>query len=292
MTPTHVQVYRCGGGCSTSPGLTQCVAVLTRSRTIPVMLAKCGVKAGRCEKECASITVEEDASCECSCPQERRERCQASSQHQWREESCECHCVDYQGRRDCEQRGHHWLTDNCTCQARHLLNIELSLTETDNTTPPPPPPVPPVSITREIIVILLLSTINTCLVVVLVLLLVRLRAVKVEERGGDKEDGGDCYQVMRTEEDSYLAGPRLVSENTYSDLDIYSASSGFVSESASQSEPTYETAETVRIKKYQLKESYQEVSRAPGDRPDITYDRAMQAIDETLQMLKDSADKL
>ena len=139
--------------------------------------------------------------------------------------------------------------------------------------------------------ILLLSTINTCLVVVLVLLLVRLRAVKVEERGGGEEDEVDCYQVMRREEDSYLARPRLVSEKTYSDLDIYSASSGFVSESASQSEPAYETAETVgvRSKKYQLKETYQEVTGAPGD---ITYDRAMQAIDETLQMLKDSADKL
>ena len=303
-------MWRCGGGCSTSPGLTQCVARLTRSRTIQVMLAKCGVKAGLCEKECASITVEEDATCECSCPQEARERCQASSEHQWREETCQCQCLDYQvrlgppaslpaartnliivqGRRDCQQRGHHWLTDNCTCQARHLLNIELSRTETNNTSPPPPPP-PPVSITREIIVILLLSTINTCLVVVLVLLLVRLRAVKVEERGGEVEEEVDCYQVMRREEDSYLARPRLVSEKTYSDLDIYSASSGFVSESASQSEPAYETAETVgvRSKKYQLKETYQEVTGAPGD---ITYDRAMQAIDETLQMLKDSADKL
>ena len=128
--------------------------------------------------------------------------------------------------------------------------------------------------------------------VVLVLLLVRLRAVKVEERG---EAGGvddvDCYQVMRTE-DSYLARPRLVSEQTYSDLDIYSASSGFVSESASQAEPPYETAESAGTKKYQLKETYQEVATTPGDRADMTYDRAMQAIDETLQMLKDSADKL
>ena len=204
-----------------------------------------------------------------------------------------------QGRRDCEERGHHWLTANCTCHSshsshyRHQLNIELSGTETNNTTPSPPPP--PVSITREIIVIVLLSTINSCLVVVLVLLLIRLRAVKVEERGekdrADDEDD-DCYQVLRPE-DSYLARPRLVSEATYSDLEIYSASSGFVSEcSASQAEPAYETAEAVRSKKYQRKETYQEVPGTRGDSADITYDRAMQAIDETLQMLKDSADKL
>ena len=202
-----------------------------------------------------------------------------------------------QGRRDCEERGHHWLTANCTCHSshsRHQLNIELSRTETNNTTPSPPPP--PVSITREIIVIVLLSTINSCLVVVLVLLLIRLRAVKVEERGekdgaGDDDDD-DCYQVLRPE-DSYLARPRLVSDNTYSDLEIYSASSGFVSEcSASQAEPAYETAEAVRSKKYQRKETYQEVPGTRGDSADITYDRAMQAIDETLQKLKDSADKL
>ena len=272
------------------------------------MLGKCGVRAGLCEKQCATITVQEDVTCQCSCPLETRRRCEASTEHQWREETCDCHCLDYQvrppadpgalqvcrtnliivqGRRDCEQRGHHWLTDNCTCQPRHLLNIELSLTETNNTSPPPPPPPPPVSITREIIVILLLSTINTCLVVVLVLLLVRLRAVKVEERGEEDVDDVDCYQVKRREEDSYLARPRLVSDHTYSDLDIYSASSGFVSESASQAEEN-----VGRTKKYQLKETYQEVETTPGDRADITYDRAMQAIDETLQMLKDSADKL
>ena len=196
-----------------------------------------------------------------------------------------------QGRRDCEERGHHWLTDNCTCLSPLQLNIELAKTDTNNTTLTPPPS--PASLTREIIVIVLLSAINSCLVVVLVLLLLRLRAVKVEERGKaeDEDEVEDCYQVVRPE-DSYLARPRLVSDHTYSDLDIYSASSGFVSDEASQSEPAYETAENVRIKKYERKETYQEVPTTRGDGADITYDRAMQAIDETLQMLKDSADKL
>ena len=152
-----------------------------------------------------------------------------------------------QGRRDCEERGHHWLTDNCTCLSPLQLNIELAKSDTHNTTLTPPPS--PASLTREIIVIVLLSAINSCLVVVLVLLLIRLRAVKLEERGqkNEDEDEDDCYEVMRPE-DSYLARPRLVSEKTYSDLDIYSASSGFVSESASQSEPAYERAENVRLK--------------------------------------------
>ena len=94
----YVQVYRCDGGCSTRPGLTQCVSRLTRARTIPVMLGKCGVRAGLCEKQCATITVQEDVTCQCSCPLETRRRCEASTEHQWREETCDCHCLDYQVR--------------------------------------------------------------------------------------------------------------------------------------------------------------------------------------------------
>ena len=72
------------------------MAGLTRTRTIPVMLGMCGVKAGLCDKECATITVQEDATCQCSCPQETRQRCEASREHEWREESCQCQCLDYQ----------------------------------------------------------------------------------------------------------------------------------------------------------------------------------------------------
>ena len=49
----------------------------------------------------------------------------------------------------------------------------------------------------------------------------------------------------------------------------------------------YETAESVRhMKKYQLKEALKD------DKNDLTYERAMQSIDETMKMLKESAETL
>ena len=148
-------------------------------------------------------------------------------------------------------------------------------------------------LTRELVVIGLLSTINTCLLVITSLLVRRLRMLGRDMKSLESEAGVNCYQVTPDQEDSYLRGPKLVSSNTYSELDIYSASSGFVSEDGSTGrgqeqarvEAVYETAESVRLKKYQLKESYQ-------DQHHFTYEKAMQSIDETMKMLTESANKL
>ena len=149
-------------------------------------------------------------------------------------------------------------------------------------------------LTRELVVIGLLSTINSCLLVITSLLVRRLRTLGRDMKSLESEAGVNCYQVTPDQEDSYLRGPKLVSSNTYSELDIYSASSGFVSEDGSTGrgqeqghrvEAVYETAESVRLKKYQLKESYQ-------DQHQFTYEKAMQSIDETMKMLTESANKL
>ena len=112
----------------------------------------------------------------------------------------------------------------------------------------------------------------------------------------------DYYQV--SQDDSILKKPKLITNNTYSELDIYSASSGFVSEDGSTrdqerieiercpvnrqsgalQEAFYETAESVRLKKYQLKEAYH--------KNDLTVEKAMQSIDETMKMLQVTAEKL
>ena len=112
----------------------------------------------------------------------------------------------------------------------------------------------------------------------------------------------DYYQV--SQDDSILKKPKLITNNTYSELDIYSASSGFVSEDGSTKdqerieiescpvnrqsgalqEAFYETAESVRLKKYQLKEAYH--------KNDLTVEKAMQSIDETMKMLQVTAEKL
>ena len=158
--------------------------------------------------------------------------------------------------------------------------------------------------TREIIVILLLSAINTCLILIVFLLTKRLRQVRGHCE--DMDRSRDYYQV--SQDDSILKKPKLITNNTYSEIDIYSASSGFVSEDGSTKdqeridtieriescpvnrqsgalqEAFYETAESVRLKKYQIKEAYH--------KNDLTVEKAMQSIDETMKMLQVTAEKL
>ena len=63
------------------------------------------------------------------------------------------------------------------------------------------------------------------------------------------------------------------------------AGTGRGQEQGPRVEAVYETAESVRLKKYQLKESYH-------DQDQFTYEKAMQSIDETMKMLTESANKL
>ena len=147
--------------------------------------------------------------------------------------------------------------------------------------------------------ILLLSAINTSLMIIVILLIKRLRQVRACH---DMDSTRDYYQV--SQDDSILKKPKLITNNTYSEIDIYSASSGFVSEDGSTrdqerieiescpvnrqlgelQEAFYETAESVRLKKYQLKEAYH--------KNDLTVEKAMQSIDETMKMLQVTAEKL
>ena len=57
MTPTHVEIMQCSGGCHR--GNQACVPTLTQEKEVSVMLARCGIQTGKCEKECASLVVVE-----------------------------------------------------------------------------------------------------------------------------------------------------------------------------------------------------------------------------------------
>ena len=61
-----------------------------------MMLASCGLGAGRCPKECAGIDVDEHLQCECSCDPQMLEQCNKSEDHVFIPETCQCHCRDYQ----------------------------------------------------------------------------------------------------------------------------------------------------------------------------------------------------
>ena len=82
-----------------------------------MMLAKCGLGAGRCDKvshddhddmmmcdmlqECASIEVEEHTGCVCGCDPGLRPACEARQGRVYREETCQCQCRDIQVRHMC-----------------------------------------------------------------------------------------------------------------------------------------------------------------------------------------------
>ena len=69
MTPTHVALMQCDGGCHR--GSQGCIATATRTREVSVMVGKCGVSVGKCEKECATVTLEEHTKCGCGCQLDR-----------------------------------------------------------------------------------------------------------------------------------------------------------------------------------------------------------------------------
>ena len=73
-----------------------CVPLETRKRSVSVILGKCGLGPGTCDKECASIEVEEHIKCGCGCNQDQHDQCLLSADHVWRQESCQCQCRDVQ----------------------------------------------------------------------------------------------------------------------------------------------------------------------------------------------------
>ena len=207
----------------------------------------------------------------------------------------------YQGRRDCLEKGHEWSEVSCTCVNQNLVPfIKIKNNEAEDKRNTESHKDGDLILTREIVVILLLSAINGCLLFIMILLFLRLKTVKEECYKITHAEQNEYYQVSSEDnDDSYLKGPKMISNNTYSEIDIYSASSGFVSEDGRDEnlvytqrkvfqQPYYETAESVRLKKYQLKELY----RGNRDKNDLTYERAIQSIDETMKMLEESAEKL
>ena len=112
MTPTHVTVMQCGGGCHR--GSQGCIATSTRTREVSVMVGKCGVSVGKCEKECATVTLEEHTKCGCGCQLDRVD-CELDGLHRFKEELCQCECKDIEAKRSCLEQGRTWEEDSCTC---------------------------------------------------------------------------------------------------------------------------------------------------------------------------------
>ena len=115
MTPTHVEVQQCGGACHRSS--QGCVPTKTREREVWVMVGRCGIQTGKCEKECASITVVDHLECGCDCREEERESCPQES-HSYNLDTCQCECRDRRAKQACLDQGQSWSESSCQCQCR------------------------------------------------------------------------------------------------------------------------------------------------------------------------------
>merc|ERR1712224_830581 len=110
MTPTHIEVLRCTGACL---GTTDCTPLKTVMREISVMLGNCGISEGMCEKQCATVTVEEHMECGCSCKL-KQDDCRPKK-HRLNSAKCECECENENAKRLCLDQGRLWDENSCTC---------------------------------------------------------------------------------------------------------------------------------------------------------------------------------
>ena len=132
LSPSHVVVRRCSGGCHTT---ASCVARVSRVREVSVMLASCPVAGGKCDKECATLQVEDEAECECGCGKKEQEACQARrGTHVWSSETCECGCRDQEARRRCGERpGKVWDASSCSCICQGPASCQAGLEHNPHT---------------------------------------------------------------------------------------------------------------------------------------------------------------
>jgi len=98
------------------------VASLTRVREVQVILGKCPVSGGKCEKECASVEVEDEVECECGC---RKKEC--GEKAEWMSDTCECECKDSVGRTECLEGGYVWDSTQCQCGCPAILSCHSGM---------------------------------------------------------------------------------------------------------------------------------------------------------------------
>ena len=111
MTPTHVEVNRCAGSCHNFK--QSCVSTKSKMKVVRVLLAKCGINVGRCDKECVSVEVEEDVECGCQCGLTSQD---CSPDQEFMKDKCVCECKDRESERNCQDSGRVWDRLTCSCQ--------------------------------------------------------------------------------------------------------------------------------------------------------------------------------
>jgi len=324
MTPTHIEVLQCNGGCHRNN--QGCTATQTVVKKIPVMLGKCGINTGKCEKECAHVSVEEHTECGCAC-ELRWEDCESDT-HTFNQDLCSCQCKDTIAKRQCLDQGRTWSEETCSCNCPAITPCSIGMvysnvtcnciTEVFNN-------VTDLRLPRsnkeqffswQIIVIFVLLFLIFVLLVTIFGLISKLhsvrRKIKIAKYQADKHmDPNNMYDLYN--EQPVTTNTRRkdhrgnIKDNPvdkfYTDIYCESPSSGFGSVSSKYSAPDlrqdantsaeqesiYHTAETVRLNK--------KLQNNSADRPDRqnVYSepkhccQATDPIDEAVRLLEQSA---
>ena len=320
MTPSHVELLQCDGGCHRDS--RRCVVTQTREKKVPVMMGRCGIGSGRCDKECADVILEEHIACECACTLSK-EICESDT-HRYNSDMCKCECKDILDKRECLDQGKTWDESSCKCGCPTVFSCSVG-TEYSNSTCACevmennsemkqmkdnriPRSNNPSFITWEMVIIGILLGIILILFMIIFLLISRLKRMKLiiirrgARSGEDQEDTEEHYEITKIDiEEINLEASRPVTINdpTYCELDYQSASSGFGSEVSKNDlddvpdmDNLYASAQNVRLKKRTQAEQIDLISKNSENNERFSFSNAIHSIDETLRLLKESADWL
>jgi len=224
VTPTHVTVRRCSGGCHQDH--QSCVASMTRVREVQVILGKCPVSGGKCEKECASVEVEDEVECECGC---RRKEC--GEKAEWMSDTCECECKNTVARTECLEGGYVWDSKQCRCGCPHTTSCNSGM-EFNQATCSCQPSIsfnevqivereersdPKVFITWEYIVIIILGILNIFLVIIICYLTGRVQKLK--------SCNSTTHLPSKISENLYIQCPEKNQKTKVNNLQLFESSS-------------------------------------------------------------------
>ena len=254
MTPTHVSVQRCEGGCHQYGH--SCQPIRTTRTLVPIILARCGIQSGLCAKECASLEVEEHAECACACQLTARD-CPAGQA--FRPELCACQCRDLPAKQACLDAGRSWheAACSCTCQQEEecssglVFDGEGTCSCVPSTSLAASNEIPDLRAPRssssffpsfELMVIAGLLTLILVLLILIFSLVIRIqklsRSLRLQQAGAvgrcdhqDSEEHG-ARQSEPGQQQQQQQQQHSASTTIYSELNCSTPSSGFYSELA------------------------------------------------------------
>ena len=95
------------------------------------MMAKCGIGRGKCDKECAEVSLEEHIACQCECT--LTDKMCTSETHSFNSDMCKCQCKDIIGKRECLDQGKVWDENSCKCGCSAFFSISIGTALSKNT---------------------------------------------------------------------------------------------------------------------------------------------------------------